>query len=65
MSKIKFYKLSKQVPKGKTIESINNESTEDIKSRLAKQAELAKEQCKTRIESKDIVVFEQEQEPEL
>jgi len=65
MSKIEFYKRSKQVPKGKTVESITKESSEDIKSRLSKQAELSKEQCKTRIKSEDIVVFEQEQEPEL
>ena len=65
MSKIEYYKRKKQVTKGKTIQSINNDSSEDIKARLAKKAELSKEQCKTRIKSNDIIVLEQDQEPEL
>lgn len=64
MAKIKFYKLKGNQNNGKPIESIDLCDDDSIKERLQTKSKLSKEQCATRIKSRDVVLLENSDENE-
>ncbi len=59
MAKIKYFKPSGQVPKGRKIKSIVGENFKNnYKKRLQKHSEIAHQNHKARIKAKEVILLE-------